>query len=136
MKHPFWRSDFFLYQLPAVFWAAFIFASSSIPSKDIPNFVLFHYDKLIHGGIFFLFSFFLYRALKHQRRFLLFATHPMIFTLLFAALYGASDETHQLFVPGRTMDFFDFAADTVGAGLLLIVVTIRTRMRNRQAAKA
>jgi len=129
MKHPFWRSDFFLYQLPAVLWAVFIFVSSSVPSKDIPNLFLLRYDKIIHAGIFFLFSFFLYRALRHQKRFPLLATHAMIFTLLLAAVYAATDETHQMFVSGRTADILDFAADTVGAGALLLLVRIRAAFR-------
>ena len=31
------------------------------------------------------------------------------------SLYGASDELHQLFVPGRVCDVFDWLADTTGA---------------------
>jgi VanZ family protein len=33
-----------------------------------------------------------------------------------AAAYGASDEWHQRFVPGRTSDWRDLRADAVGAG--------------------
>jgi VanZ family protein len=34
-----------------------------------------------------------------------------------ASLYGATDEVHQLFVPGRNCNAWDWAADTVGAAL-------------------
>jgi VanZ family protein len=36
---------------------------------------------------------------------------------LVCALYGASDELHQLFVPGRQCDVFDWVADTAGGAL-------------------
>ena len=32
-----------------------------------------------------------------------------------ASLFGASDEFHQSFVPGRDTDVFDWVADTLGA---------------------
>ena len=32
-----------------------------------------------------------------------------------ATLYGVSDEYHQLFVPGRSFDYLDIAADGVGS---------------------
>ena len=34
---------------------------------------------------------------------------------LIATLYGVSDECHQLFVPGRSFDYLDIAADAVGS---------------------
>ena len=42
------------------------------------------------------------------------------------SLYGVSDEVHQHFVPGRTFDIFDMAADSLGtlfgiAGALIIL---------------
>jgi VanZ family protein len=36
-------------------------------------------------------------------------------SLSIAVAYGASDEVHQMFVPGRTADLADLAADAIGA---------------------
>jgi MYXO-CTERM domain-containing protein len=45
------------------------------------------------------------------------------------SFYGASDEVHQSFVPGRDSDVLDWRADTIGgaaaAGLLLAWAIIR-----------
>jgi len=46
----------------------------------------------------------------------------LAWALLFAGLYAASDETHQIFVPGREASIHDVILDTVGAGFGLAVV--------------
>ncbi|QQO11303.1 VanZ family protein [Breznakiella homolactica] len=46
--------------------------------------------------------------------------HPLrtfIFTALIASAYGAADEIHQYFVPGRSCSVWDWLADTLGAAL-------------------
>jgi len=49
--------------------------------------------------------------------------------LLFAALYAASDETHQIFVPGREASVRDVLLDTCGAGFGLVMVWAAHRVR-------
>ena len=49
--------------------------------------------------------------------------------LLFAAMYAATDETHQIFVPGRQAAVRDVLLDTCGAGLGLAVTWCIVRMR-------
>jgi VanZ family protein len=38
-----------------------------------------------------------------------------LLAVLLSAAYGVSDECHQYFVPGRSPDVYDVAADTAGA---------------------
>lgn len=45
--------------------------------------------------------------------------HPGFWAWLYATLYGATDEWHQYYVPGRTSDPWDLAADTFGAAIFL-----------------
>ena len=54
-----------------------------------------------------------------------------------ASFYGAVDEFHQYFVPGRVCDVWDWIADTLGgaagaAALLLFTRICKGRMRNTE----
>ena len=44
----------------------------------------------------------------------------VIATIVFVALYGASDELHQYFNPPRHVEILDVVADTIGGGLASI----------------
>ena len=48
-----------------------------------------------------------------------------------ASLYGATDEFHQSFVPGRDSDVLDWVADTLGAALGAASATVATRALRR-----
>jgi VanZ family protein len=49
--------------------------------------------------------------------------YPATGALLLAVLYGASDELHQSFVPGRTMTINDLLVDLIGASLTMVVLS-------------
>src|SRR5579884_3126815 len=91
-----------------------IFLGSSIHGQDIPHHPIFSYDKLLHGTEYAILGVFLYVAFG---RF-----WPAV---LLASLYAASDEFHQLFVPGRNCDPFDWIADTIGGTLGALIWRIR-----------
>lgn len=42
----------------------------------------------------------------------------IVIPILFATLYGITDEIHQIFVPRRSCDFMDVIADFAGATLM------------------
>ena len=92
----------------AVAWAALLFGLSSLPAGSTPAspFSFPGDDKVVHAA--------LYAVLGGLLRLALGRTGPAI---AIAAAYGASDEVHQAFVPGRDADVFDWFADVAGAVL-------------------
>jgi len=54
--------------------------------------------------------------------------------VLLASLYGATDELHQAFVPGRSADPADWLADTLGA-LAAVLLYERWARRARKAVE-
>jgi UDP-2,3-diacylglucosamine pyrophosphatase LpxH len=73
-------------------------------------------DKLAHATVFGVLAFLLDLALRESRHDLpLYRRHAWIF--LAVALYGATDEWHQAFVPGRDCSRYDWLADALGAAL-------------------
>lgn len=55
------------------------------------------------------------------------------YAVLFASLYGITDELHQIFVPGRSCDPLDWLVDTLAA--LIAALVFAAIMRARQKRK-
>jgi VanZ family protein len=64
-------------------------------------------DKFGHFGVYGLLGTLVCRLGRGWR--------ATLASLLVVAAYGASDEWHQSFVPGRSSEFADWIADTTGA---------------------
>jgi VanZ family protein/UDP-2,3-diacylglucosamine pyrophosphatase LpxH len=77
-------------------------------------------DKVAHLGVFGVLAWALDLALQGNRPDLpLYRRHLLVF--LAVSLYGATDEWHQVFVPGRSCEFGDWVADALGGALGLLV---------------
>ena len=111
------------YHLPPFVWAVIIFVESSIPGHKYPPAAL-GIDKLIHAGIFFIFCWLVFRALKHQIVELV-SRMSYFLSVIVTILYGFADEFHQLYVPGRSADMSDMAADALGGFLFILFVVVR-----------
>ena len=118
------RSATWARSLAPVAYAAFIFwlSSQSMPAVLGP---LSLNDKVKHMALYAVFAFLVYQALapllSHRPRLLLAATVVLV------SLYGASDELHQSFVPGRSCDVLDWVADTAAAALVAGAVFVFRR---------
>jgi VanZ family protein len=112
-----------------------IFAASSLPATSLPKTLLFaHQDKVEHGFVYAVLGFFVARA-WHLRRQSRAPRQLVVAAALFALVFGASDEFHQWFVPGRSVDVFDLLADFTG-GLLGGVLGAMWASRRRNGRHA
>jgi VanZ family protein len=120
------------YHLPPLVWATIIFIESSIPGHKFPTTPL-GTDKLVHVAIFFILGWLSHRAFTHQSSELV-SKMSLYLTLVVTILYGFSDEFHQLFVPGRTANMYDMAADALG-GFLFIAVFLAVQLLRKNASQ-
>ncbi len=124
--------------LPVLVCAALIFVASSFTRIPLVGNRLFRYDKVAHLVEYAVMGGLLLRALRGAG-----ALRGLLVALALAwglvTLFGASDELHQHFVPGRHGDPFDLIADAVGAltgcGLYL-AVTRRARRKKSSPGTA
>ena len=107
-----------IYWLPVLLYGLALFVQSSYPTLHTPGNLPI--DKLAHFGAFAVLGALFLRALtahRGNRR----LARAMALSILWSSLYGISDEFHQFFVPGRSAEVLDAAADLLGsiAGVLL-----------------
>jgi len=101
------------YRLPVIALSVFIFWQSSYPG--IISEPLFpHDDKLFHFGIYAILAILAARNLAVEKPLWSPAKIKTI-AILFACLYGVSDETHQAFVTVRYASVWDLFADCTGS---------------------
>lgn len=107
--------------LPPAIWAVFIFFFSSLPVVKTTqiywqDFILKKTAHVIEYGIF---AILVYRALKVSG---IKKRNAALFAILVAVIYGATDEFHQSFTPGREPRVRDVVFDTIGAILAIYSV--------------
>lgn len=81
-------------------------------------------DKAVHMILYAGFGLSLYLTMRNST-IQTFESHPYLFAILFGILYGASDEFHQSFVPGRTASLADFFADISGLIIMHIIIFLK-----------
>lgn len=119
------------FRFAALGWAILIFVASSIPGNEIPEVGIVNFDKLVHMGIYACLAALVYLSFRNQTRLPRLFKFAVVAAILVASLYGASDEIHQLWTPGRTCDIWDWTADTFGAILGVLAARLVERRLGR-----
>ncbi len=96
--------------LPAAAWAATILVATSWPNPDVP--AVGGGDKLVHAGLYAGLAWLVARASQAGHR-----AASLAWVFAGVAAFGAADEWHQQFIPGRSTSAADWAADLTGAAL-------------------
>lgn len=102
---------------PALVWAALLFVLSSRQSLPGPG--VQHADKAAHFAAYAVLGALLAFAAARTG-------WPLAVAAALGILYGASDEVHQMFVPGRSASVLDWLADVAG---VLAAVYLYARWR-------
>jgi len=111
-----------------IYWLALLTATS-IPSSSMPR--ISYSDKTMHflayGGLGFLLTL----AFLVQGKFPELRGYAVLAAITVAALYGALDEFHQSFIPGRNAEMLDWIADFIGSimGAYLCLGVLKIRVK-------
>ncbi|MDD2889261.1 MAG: VanZ family protein [bacterium] len=122
----------------AFIWAALMLIVSSIPNFKVPGVdKIFGIDKLAHLSEYFILAFLVfsgetgYQSLIHRRWKELGILrssnkYSVPIKLCIILCFAAIDELHQHFIPGRTVEWADFAANSIGCicGLVILPKTL------------
>jgi VanZ family protein len=112
--------------LPVIAWAGLLFGLSSIPGSRIPAIRIAYADKIAHMLLYGIFGLLCSFALRRT------LSLPPVATVAAAAAialsYGITDEIHQMFVPMRSSDLLDVAADVAGGSMGAVVGWLGSRL--------
>ncbi len=119
---------------PAIAFLVAIFCVSGMSKPPFMVGPLKGMDKPGHFTAYAILCTLLFRALRYSCRPWVFHWAPLI-ALAMASAYAATDEFHQLFVPGRHGEVRDWAIDTLGALLAAVVLLVYAELRDRPKDK-
>jgi VanZ family protein len=113
------------YWLPFILWLAWVFYWSSRPRLPRPNRRVglpdHTFEFWAHAFSFAVLTVLSWRMVRYVPWLAssLLGRAPLLTASLFTALYGASDEWHQSWVPGRWPSMLDWRADMLGVAIAL-----------------
>ena len=122
------------YWVPPLLYMALIFVVSSLeqPPLPMPEFEWLTIDKLYHFVEYAILGGLLAIAFVKAKPAVVPSKLIWLVATVLSILYGASDEWHQTFVPGRFATVADWVADALGsiAGVLAVYLYHKKKMVN------
>ncbi len=112
------------YTALTIIWAVLLTILLLMPGDNIPEQdFLPGFDKLVHVGIFGIFSFLFVNTIKKSGKHRI-QRSKLIFSFFVTFLYSVALEYCQRFVPGRSFDISDLLANGIGiiVGLFLFAI--------------
>jgi VanZ family protein len=118
-------------RIAAALWGGFLFLLTSWPNPPAVAAGGFPLDKLTHSLLYAVEAFLLSRAITWPGR-RGFNGSRILVVIGMMALWGALDEAHQEWIPGRMMDSADLAADIAGATAGVLLAAAMSRKEERK----
>ena len=105
---------------PTIVWALAILFLTSIPNPqiDAPK----NSDKVLHFAVYAILGFLAGRAAQLRRE----RIGAILVTVACLIVFGAVDELHQRFIPGRSAAMDDWVADSLGGVFGTAVAVLST----------
>ena len=119
-----------LAHIALIAYLALIFIASSIPGEEIPKMGFEFSDKLIHAIVYLILFLLFFYSLKYQSKSVKLRNNALTFAGLFSALYGITDEIHQMFVPMRSCEIEDWLADVTGILIGMLIIRFATKRKS------
>jgi VanZ family protein len=119
--------------LPPLLWAAVILCATSIPSSliSLPGHQGY-LDKVVHFSLYAIFAWLLAR-----HGFGIAGRWPSTaLAVIVASAFGVVDEWHQQYIPGRSTEYADWQADTLGAAVGSLAYAVFSRRRVSSSSTA
>ncbi len=125
------RHTITLIYIPLIVYWITLFIMTTIPADNVPR-LFENQDKYEHFIAYCGLAILLSLALYFQKRSILISSKAFLFALLLILAYGAVDELHQIFIPGRYCDFYDWLADSLGGilGIGIVFLFVRKISKN------
>lgn len=107
--------------IPGIAWFFIVLVLICLPGRDIPGNSLFEvlqFDKFVHAGIFGMMVILFIRPIAMSNMDKKIKLNYFTRIAVSVAVWGLATEYIQLyFIPGRSFDLWDFAADASGSTL-------------------
>lgn len=107
--------------LPLILYWIFLFVMTSIPIEKIPKFFSTQ-DKLEHFVAYFILGVLVKLNIVFQNKSEFIRRNSIKISCIIITVYAIFDELHQLIIPGRYCDFYDWVFDFIGGvtGIILV----------------